>query len=172
MANKDYLHGMCRTRPYNIWCNMKVRCNKPSSDSYKNYGGRDITYCYKWETFDGFWEDMKEGYSDNLSLDRENNNLNYNKENCRWIILADQARNRGIADNNTSGVTGVSWHFNRLGILYARARWVLDKREVCRYFSTKKYGVENAFEMACKAREEGLENLRKLGYCYGDNHGF
>jgi hypothetical protein len=67
-------HGMSRQRQYHIYQNMCKRCNAPNSKDYKNYGGRGICYCDKWKTFEGFWEDMREGYSDNLTLERIDNN--------------------------------------------------------------------------------------------------
>lgn len=87
-------HGMSGSRPYMAWANMKRRCNDKTNKEYNNYGGRGITYNNKWETFQGFWEDMKEGYADNLTLDRKDTNKNYYKENCRWITLKEQANNR------------------------------------------------------------------------------
>mgnify|MGYP001097323176 CR=1 FL=1 len=87
-------HSMSYTRPYRIWGAMISRCSRKTDINYHNYGGRGITVCDKWKTFQGFWDDMKEGYSDNLSIDRLNNNKGYYKENCRWATREEQ-------DNNT-----------------------------------------------------------------------
>lgn len=72
---------------------MKGRCNNKNDDRYTDYGGRGIKYDPKWEKFDGFWEDMEEGYADNLSLDRIDVNGDYTKENCRWATSKQQSRN-------------------------------------------------------------------------------
>lgn len=77
-------HGMHDTRAYQCWADMKTRCDNPKNRFYPDYGGRGITYCEKWKTFEGFWEDMKETYSDDLTLNRRNNDGPYCKENCEW----------------------------------------------------------------------------------------
>lgn len=75
--------GLSTSKVYNIWSNMRARCNNPKNVGYYLYGGRGITYDPKWETFEGFWEDMEDGYEDSLSLDRIDNNKGYYKSNCR-----------------------------------------------------------------------------------------
>jgi hypothetical protein len=93
-------HGMSNTRQYEIWLDMKGRCLKYKKLGYENYGGRGITFSEKWSSFEGFWEDMRDGYSDNLTLDRIDPNGNYCKENCRWVSKATQSRNkRGYKSN-------------------------------------------------------------------------
>jgi hypothetical protein len=87
-------HGMCHSRAYRSWRNMRDRCFNPKYKSYKDYGGRGITVCEKWLAFEGFWEDMYEGYADNLTLDRIDNDKNYEPGNCRWITNAEQQANK------------------------------------------------------------------------------
>lgn len=84
--NREVLvtHGMHTTRVYQCWADMKTRCDNFKNKFYKDYGGRGITYCDKWKTFEGFWEDMQETYSDDLTLNRRDNDGNYTKGNCEW----------------------------------------------------------------------------------------
>lgn len=77
-------HGMHDTRAYQCWADMKNRCDNSKNKFYKDYGGRGISYCEEWKSFEGFWEDMKETYSETLTLNRRDNDGNYCKENCEW----------------------------------------------------------------------------------------
>jgi len=100
------------TRLYKIWCNMKSRCNNKNILGYSNYGGRDISIDPAWNVFIIFknWA-LSNGYSDNLTIDRINNDGNYEPSNCRWATKTVQARNiQKIRGNNTSGFIGVSWY--------------------------------------------------------------
>ena len=81
-------------RAYRIWTGIKTRCNNRNRPRYNDYGGRGITICEKWSTFDGFWEDMHEDYSDKLTIDRIDNNGNYEKSNCKWSTKLEQANNK------------------------------------------------------------------------------
>lgn len=87
-------HGLTGTRIYHAWSNMKRRCNDPSNKSYPNYGGRGISYDQRWEEFENFYEDMKDSYSDDLTLDRIYVNKGYSKSNCRWVDIKTQQNNK------------------------------------------------------------------------------
>lgn len=84
-----------RNRLYNIYYKMRQRCNNPNNVDYPNYGGRGITYCKEWEETQNFidWA-LSHGYSDELTLDRIDVDGNYCPENCRWITIEQQQRNR------------------------------------------------------------------------------
>ena len=87
-------HNMSRTRPYVIWGDMKHRCYYVKDKRYNDYGGRGIKICDRWlHSFENFWEDMQEGYSDNLSIDRINVNGNYEPNNVKWSTCKQQSNN-------------------------------------------------------------------------------
>ena len=93
--NKFYKHGMSKTKIYSVWRTMKQRCTYEKNESYKNYGGRGITYCDEWEEFEPFYEwAMANGYKEGLSIDRIDSDGNYEPSNCRWVTMKKQQNNR------------------------------------------------------------------------------
>lgn len=102
-------HGMHNTRPYRIWANMKLRCYSPTNIRYQVYGGKGVIVCEEWkESFISFWKDMKEGYSDEMTIDRIDSAGNYTKNNCRWISLAENSgRSRALVTSQIDKITGV-----------------------------------------------------------------
>lgn len=87
-------HGLKHTRQYRIWENMKKRCDNPKNPAYMRYWWRGIKYDEKWITFEWFWEDMRDWYSDLLTIDRIDNNGDYTKKNCKWSTIVEQSRNK------------------------------------------------------------------------------
>ena len=100
-ANPNYKHGFADTRPYRIWTLMKDRCSNPKHPYYYRYGGRGIKVCnewlhdfqafHTWATANGYDETAPRGQ---CTLDRINNDGNYCPENCRWVDMVEQSRNR------------------------------------------------------------------------------
>lgn len=78
---------------YRSWYSMRQRCENPNTKSFENYGGRGITVCTAWRTFEGFLADMGER-PDGMTLDRVNNERGYSPDNCRWATRSEQQRNR------------------------------------------------------------------------------
>lgn len=95
VANLQHGHALrsgTRTRIYNVWVQMKWRCRSPKSPMYHHYGGRGIAVCERWLNFENFLADMGEPPK-GMSLDRINNDGNYEPSNCRWATQKDQCNN-------------------------------------------------------------------------------
>ncbi len=94
--NRKHEGKKLHPRLYRIWLNMRTRCMNPKYKEFDRYGGRGIRICDEWNDFSAFcsWS-LSHGYSDGLTIERVDNDGNYEPSNCAWIPLADQARNKG-----------------------------------------------------------------------------
>lgn len=107
-----YIHGMNKTPTHNTWYGMKQRCLYKKDKDYLSYGGRGIKVCKRWLTFKNFLEDM--GIKPiGLTLDRINNDGNYEPSNCKWATRKEQQRNRRIK----------AWVYNYNGITQSLKQW-------------------------------------------------
>lgn len=88
-------HGLGKPPTYTHWVNMKTRCFNRNNAKYKDYGGRGIKVCEEWLDFKNFHEwAMSHGFEPGLSIDRIDNDGDYEPANCRWITMAAQAANK------------------------------------------------------------------------------
>lgn len=88
-------HGKSDTRIYRIWVDMKNRCNSTTNHAYDRYGGRGISVCDEWNTFEPFYEwAISTGYTDDLTIDRIDVNGDYTPSNCKWSTYIEQNNNQ------------------------------------------------------------------------------
>ena len=130
-------HGETGTRLYWTWHGMKARCFNPRESHFTDYGGRGITVCAEWLSFEGFrdWA-LANGYADNLTIDRIDVNGNYEPNNCRWATTVEQAnntrRNHKITFNGKT--QNIKQWADELGINYytlhsriTKSKWDVEK---------------------------------------------
>ena len=141
---KDKAH---LTPEYRAWCRMKDRYYNPNYKGYATYGGRGIVVCDKWvNDYDAFLRDVGPRPSPNHTIDRINNNGNYESGNVRWGTWQQQARNRGVRRTNTSGTTGI--HKDK-----RRDKWIVT---ITTNYKTRCVGSFSELENAIKARADAL----------------
>ncbi len=88
-------HGESRSKEYRIWSAMRRRCNEASEPCYEHYGGRGIAVCEEWDnSFEKFLSDMGKKPSDRHTLERIDNNRNYEPANCKWATWDEQGQNK------------------------------------------------------------------------------
>ena len=125
-----------KKRLYQIWYTMKRRCDDPNINDYYRYGGRGVTYCSEWEDFNLFYNwSILNDYKEGLTLDRINNDGNYEPNNCQWVDWLTQQNKRSnnvFINYNGCTLTAAQWS-RKLGIskevIYYRLKhgWTIDK---------------------------------------------
>ena len=115
-----------RSPEYNCWLNMKQRCQNPSHPRYKDWGGRGIKVCNRWQDFRNFFTDMGKKPGPEYTIDRIDNDGNYEPGNCHWVTLQQQYDNRrfqhwqkwfwALSPRNelikTNSITNLAYMFN------------------------------------------------------------
>lgn len=127
------IHGKCYTKEYKAWSSMMQRCYNSNHQYYKKYGERGIIVCDAWHNPENFLNDM--GDANGLSLDRINNNGNYEPSNCRWATKEQQSINR----SNTSWI---EFRGEKLHLAGWAKKLNISSAALC--YRLKKFGVELA----------------------------
>lgn len=157
MAKENVVHGLSNTRIEIIHTSMKQRCYNPKNANYQNYGGRGIEVFEGWKHLKSFAEwAFKNGYDENLTLERIDVDGNYEPSNCTWIPRREQYLNKRMSRKNTSGYSGVQVSKN--GKFYATIK-INGKANYLGTFDT----FMEAFEIR---RSKELEFYGKYLYPY------
>jgi len=141
-------------RIYSIYKCMMNRCNNGKVDNYERYGGKGVTVCDEWNTFNPFltWS-LANGYKEDLTIDRKDSKNQYSPSNCRWVDYFVQATNKCIYKNNTTGYKGVSYSKD----------FKLYRAYIMRNKIKKELGYFKTLEEAVKARKDIEEKYIRTG---------
>lgn len=137
---------MTDSRLYNIWHNMRSRCEDSKNDKYEYYGGRGIKICKAWRDSATFIEwAVASGYEEHLTIDREDNNGDYEPSNCRWAPKSIQSINKK-SRTNQHGFPGIA---KVKGRFYPRITYYGKAKNLGGYDTP-----EEAYAVYKKAKEE------------------
>lgn len=136
-------HGMSYRSVFRIWAGILQRCSNENVTGWENYGGRGIKVCERWMKFENFYKDMGDRPSKKHSVDRIDNDGDYEPSNCRWASYKEQARNR--RGNVLYQFGGESKTLSEWSDILGIKRTTLFMR-INRY----KWPIEKAFTEVCK----------------------
>lgn len=124
-GRKSATHKMSHSCEWRIWAGMRSRCRSSANSNFPNYGGRGIKVCERWQIFDNFYADMGQRPSQLHTIDRIDNDGDYEPSNCRWATAEEQAHNRcnSILIDLAGEKIALSEGARRLGIPYQTAYW-------------------------------------------------
>lgn len=117
---------MTNTPLHKTWMRMNKRCNNPNYEYYHRYGGRGIKICERWKSFENFYEDMFPTWRPGLTLERDNNDGDYELSNCLWANKKKQANNRST--NRFITIDGISKTLMQWSEFSGNSRNVIESR--------------------------------------------
>lgn len=143
-SKRETTHGLSHSRLYNIWQSIKKRCLNKKCARYNRYGGRGIIICQEWiNDFMNFYKwAINNGYNDNLSIERIDNDGNYEPNNCKWANPKTQARNR--SNNHLITYNGETHCIAEWAEIIGIDRDIIDNR------LKKKWTIERIFTTPVK----------------------
>lgn len=164
---KNRTHGLTGTRLYTIWANMKARCQNPNYEQFEHYGGRGIEVCAEWQAFESFAQWARaNGYREDLTIDRVDNDGGYAPSNCRWATSLEQARNKRprkdqkLSDADVSAIREDSRNRRIVAAAYGVRPTHIDRIRsgVRRSFPTERKAMKTFNSVAA----QGEVNLRRI----------
>jgi hypothetical protein len=160
MKRKYFDEYGCSSRLYNSWKHMKERCYNPKCHDYCHWGGRGITVCEAWrDEFLAFKEwALANGYKDGLTIDRIDNNGNYEPSNCRWATKKEQSNNRRSLHHLTyNGATKTITEWSR--------ETGLNITTILMRLNKYKWSVEDTLKTPSMKRGENRASKRQNSRC-------
>lgn len=155
MVKANHIHGMSKTKMHKTWRGLFQRCENPTASHYERYGERGIDICKEWKGENGFinfckWA-LENGYSDNLEIDRIDNNKGYSPDNCRWVSHIENCHNRNARKDSKTGYSGVQERIMRSGYIKYRVSIVSNGKTInLGHYET----LEEAITVRKKAEEK------------------
>lgn len=144
-------HGNTNTRLYHIWGGIKTRCYNKQSSSYRLYGDKGVIVCNEWLGKNGFinfynWS-MSNGYSDDLTIDRIDNNGNYEPSNCRWADKKTQS-------NNTRRTVFLEYNGEKYSMKELCEHLCIDYKRFFRAYKYYKFDLEKSIKYSKNNKEK------------------
>lgn len=147
-SNQFKTHGLTNTRLYRIWQSMISRCENKNNNRYYAYGRRGIRVCDDWRNdFMAFYNwAMENGYRDNLTIDRKDNDKDYSPRNCKWSTSYEQANNKrtnrtveykGVRKNVKQWVNYFGFNYKYFHEKLKKCEWSIEKLLEIPYFKEK-----------------------------------
>lgn len=136
-AQQKHVHGASKTPIHEVWVQMLQRCKNPNNKSYPRYGGRGIRVCDAWHDFAQFQADMGPTYQPGLTLDRRENDGNYEVGNCRWVTNTVNCRNQ-------SKTVFVEWQGEKISLCELGERFGVKKNTAYQRHRVKGWTVAQA----------------------------